>query len=256
MAKDQGADRRAQAAAIKAEAAVAAQRDKRIKLFGGIGIAVVVVGIVLAGYLGAQSAKPHADANAKQPAGTVSGTYGFPIAPINAAKSTLTIWEDPQCPYCDAFEKSYGQTVKQWATSGKVNVVYQMATFIDDNLPQSNHASRRALNALGCAIDEGVGEAYHKAIYDNQPANEGDGFSDTLLKSLGVTAGLTGDKLTKFQQCFDAGTYLGWADNSNQYFHDKGIQGTPTLWLDGKTVPNAALNSVATFTAYITKYAK
>ncbi len=256
MAKDQSAERRAQAAAVKAEASSARARDRRIKMLGGIGVVVVALGIVVAGYLGAQSAKPHADAAAKQPTGTIAGSYGWPIVPVNAAKSTLTIWEDPQCPFCDIFEKAFGSTVKQLATSGKVNVVYQMATFLDDNFPQSNHASRRALNAFGCAIDQGVGEAYHTLIYANQAKTEGDGFTDDLLRKLGATAGLSGDKLAKFQSCYNDGTYLGCADNLNQYFRDKGIQGTPTLWLDGKVVPTAALASPATLTDYITKNGK
>ena len=254
MAKEN--DRRAQAAAARAEAEIAAKRDQRVKIIGGIAVAVVVVGIVLAGYFGAQASKPHADANAVQPKGTLSGSYGWPLKPIDPAKSTLVLYEDPQCPICRMFEQTFGTTVQKLAADSTVNVEYRMATFIDNNLPQSNHASRRALAALGCAIDQGVGLQYHTLIYENQPANEGDGFTDALLRSLGGKAGLTGSKLTSFQKCFDAGTYLGWADNSYQEFLNQGIQGTPTVQLDGTTLPDSAMKDVTSFLAYINAHKK
>ena len=52
------------------------------------------------------------------------------------------------------------------------------------------------------------------------------------------------------------GTYLGWADNANQYFRDQQIPGTPNLVLDGKTIPDSAMSTLDTLTAYINKNAK
>lgn len=257
MAQDPGAQRRADAAALKAEAEAAANRDKRVKVLGGIAVVAVCVLLIGLAVLGSKSKDiPAADANSARPVGTLAKTWGWPVKPIDSNKSTLVIYEDPQCPICKAFEAQYGPTILGLADSGTINVVYQMANFIDDNLPQSKHASRRAIGAFGCAIDQGAGLAYHSLIYANQPATEGDGFADSLLRELGAAAGLKGDKLTAFQQCFDDGTYLGWADNLGQEFRDKQIPGTPNLVLDGTTVPDAALASVQTLTDYITQNAK
>ncbi len=257
MAQDSGAQRRAEAAAaIKAESEAAAKRDQRIKVLGGIAVAVVVIGIVLAGYLGGKSEQPQADANAAQPVGTIAKTYGFPVKPIDPAKSTLVVWEDPQCPICKLFEDAYGKFMVGLAESGTINVVYSMANFIDDNLPQSKHASRRAVAAFGCAIDQGVGLQYHSLIYANQPATEGDGWSDAALRGFGADAGLKGDKLSAFQSCFDDGKYLGWSDNLGQLFRDEKIPGTPNLVLDGTTIPDKDLATMKTFTDYITAHAK
>jgi len=255
MAQDSGAQRRTEAAALKAQADKQAARDKRTKWLGGIAVAAVAIGIVAAGYLGAKSAEPSADANAKSPKG-VTSTYGLPMRPIDSAKSTLVIYEDPQCPICKLFEQQYGEGVRALVTSGKINLVYQMATFIDDNLPQSNQASRRSIAGLGCAVDQGKGIEYHDLIFANQPATEGDGFTDELLRELGSTVGLKGAKLNSFQSCFDDGTYLGWADNANQYFRDQGIPGTPNLVLDGTTVPDSAMSTIDDLVAYINKNAK
>lgn len=257
MAQDPGAQRRADAAALKAEAAAAAKRDQRVKLLGGVavlGVCILLVGMAVMGAKSKQA--PVANADSAQPRGTIAKTWGFPVQPVDAAKSTLVVYEDPQCPICKLFEQQYGSAIVKLATDGKINVVYQMANFIDDNMPQSDHASRRAIGALGCAIDQGAGLKYHSLIYATQPAVEGVGWTDDALRKLGGRAGLSGARLTAFQKCFGEGTYLGWADNLGQYFRDQQIPGTPTLVLDGTTVPDAALSTVQTLTDYITKNAK
>ena len=235
-------------------------RDRLVMILGGVGVAVIVVGIVLAGVLGARAKQPGADPNAALPKGAIAKTYGFAINGVDAAKSTLTIWEDPQCPYCGLFEKANGQAIATLAKSGVVNVVYQMAAFLDDGLPQSKQSSRRAIGALGCAADQGFGEAFHIALYNAQPENEGDGWSDDALKLIGAVAGLTGDVKSRFESCVDDGTYLRWADNGTQAFRDAGIPGTPYAQLDGKVLPDNIMDmsktSPAQFVDYITKNAK
>lgn len=253
---DAGSKRREDAAALKAQAAAAESRDNRIKIIGSVVVALVVVGIIAAGVIGARAGKPNANPANALPKTVLSDGYGWPLAPIDGAKSTLTIYEDPQCPYCGAFETAYGETVAKLSSDGTVNVVYQMAAFLDDNLKQSKHASRRAINALGCAIDQGAGLEYHRLVYASQPQDEGAGWTDEQLLKLGPLAKLSGDALTKFEDCTTAGTYLGWADNATQKFRDDQIPGTPYIELDGKQLPDSALQSVAAFTDYIAQNKK
>ena len=253
---DSGSKRREAAAALKSQAAAAESRDRRIKIIGGIVVAVVVVGIIAAGVIGAQSAKPSADPNNAIPKGVLSDTYGWPLQPLDDAKSTLTIYEDPQCPYCKAFEAQFGETVVKLADAGTVNVVYQMSAFLDRNFPNSKQASRRAIGALGCAIDQGVGTAYHRLVYANQPADEGTGWTNDQLLKIGEASALKGDALNSFNACVNSGTYLGWSDNATKHFDDEQIPGTPYLALDGKQVPDAALASVQALVDYITQNKK
>jgi protein-disulfide isomerase len=253
---DSGSKRREAAAAVKAQAAEAESRDRRIKIIGSVVVALVVVGIIAAGVIGARSGQPSVDPNNALPQSVLSKTYGWPLTPIDSAKSTLTIYEDPQCPYCGQFEAAYGETVAKLSSDGTVNVVYQMAAFLDDNLPQSKKASRRAINALGCAIDQGAGLAYHRLIYASQPQQEGAGWTDEQLLKLGSLSKLEGDALAKFESCAKAGTYLGWSDNATQVFRDNQIPGTPYIELDGKQVPDSALASVTAFVDYVTQNKK
>lgn len=253
---DSGSKRREEAAALKAKAAAAESRDKRIKIIGGVAVAVVVVGIIAAGVIGANSSKPNANPANARPSGVLADTFGWPLAPIDDAKSTLTVWEDPQCPYCQAFETQFGDPISKLSADGTVNVVFQMAAFLDRSLPQSKQASRRAIGALGCAIEQDAGPAYHRLIYASQPADEGAGWTDDQLLKLGELAALKGDALTGFQQCVNDGTYLGWADNATQHFDDEQIPGTPYIALDGKQIPDSALASAQTLIDYIAQNKK
>lgn len=253
---DAGSKRRQDAAALKAQAAAAENRDRRIKFIGGGVVGLIVVGIIAAGVIGAQSSKPQADPGNAIPTGVLSDTYGWPLQPIDDSKSTLAIYEDPQCPYCKMFEQAYGQTVKQLSDEGTVNVVFQMASFLDSKLPQSNKSSRRAIGGLGCAIDSGVGFEYHRLIYANQPADEGTGWSDGQLLALGSASGLTEAQYPPFRDCVESGKYLGWADNAQQHFDDEQIPGTPYIALDGKELPDSALQSPQAFIDYINQNKK
>ena len=253
---DAGSKRREEAAALKARAAAADSRDKRIKIIGGVVVGLVVVGIIAAGVIGANSAKPNANPGNAIPTGVLKDTYGWPAEPVVDGKSTLTIYEDPQCPYCQAFETTFGEEISKLAKAGTINVVYQMAAFLDRNFPNSKQSSRRAINALGCAIDQNAGLAYHGLIYASQPADEGTGWTDDQLLKLGELAAMKGDALTKFTDCAKAGTYLGWADNATKYFDDEQIPGTPYIALDGKQVPDAVLASTQSLLDYIAKNKK
>ena len=253
---DAGSKRRQEAAALKKQASAAVWRVKEQFDEGSGVVGLVVVGIIAAGVIGAQSSKPQADPSNALPTGVLSDTYGWPVKAIDDTKSTLVVYEDPQCPYCKMFEQAYSSTLKELSDNGTVNVVFQMASFLDDKLPQSNQASRRAIGALGCAIDKGVGFEYHRLIYANQPADEGTGWSDDQLLAIGSAAGLTEAQYPSFADCVSAGTYLGWADNAQKHFDDEQIPGTPYIALDGKELPDSALASISAFVDYINQNKK
>jgi protein-disulfide isomerase len=131
--------------------------------------------------------------------------------------------------------------IQSEAAQGNIQLTYHPMIFLDNNL-QTDH-SVRAANAFGCSIDAGKGEAYHNAVYANQPENEGAGWTDEQLKQWGADVGITGEAQTTFNQCVDAGTYKGWALLSNQAAFDDGITGTPTVRVNGEKLPDAALSS-------------
>ena len=118
------------------------------------------------------------------------------------APSTLTVYEDFRCPACDAFERTYRDTLHGLEDSGQLKVEYHLVTLIDGNLGGSG--SLNAANAAGCAQDAGKFLAFHDTLYDNQPEERDDRFADTgyLDQLAGKVPGL---RTAAFTSCTSGG---------------------------------------------------
>ncbi|MCU0278950.1 MAG: DsbA family protein [Candidatus Nanopelagicales bacterium] len=227
------------AEARAASQAAERRRERTIRIVGGIAV-LAVVGIIL-GIGIVQSQKddtPAADANSPLPTGiTAENQYGFQVNTA-ANKPDVEIYEDFQCPACAQLEAQYGPMIQKEAAEGNIQLTYRPMVFLDNNL-NTDH-SLRAAGAFGCAITAGVGEQYHNIVYANQPANEGDGWTDEQLIQFGADAGITGEAKTTFDKCVADGTYQGWAQLSNDAAFTRGVTGTPTIYVNGKELPSTA----------------
>lgn len=157
-----------------------------------------------------------------KPSGVVTGEAGGP---------ELIIFEDFQCPACKDFEDMLGEDINQRVDDGEVQVTYFPMTFLDGNIPGEN--SERATSAAYCALDQGRYREYHDIVFENQP-QEGQGFEDAQLKDFGEQAGIEGDALSTFETCVDEGTYREYARASNARAGEIGVNGTPTVYLNGQ----------------------
>ena len=68
-----------------------------------------------------------------------------------SAPTTITVYEDLQCPVCQAFEAATGDAVDRRSADGKVKVEYRPIAFLDD--ASTTDYSSRALNALMVVLD-------------------------------------------------------------------------------------------------------
>jgi protein-disulfide isomerase len=264
MTESKKSTREKAAAARAAAEAEQRRRDNRIRLVGGIAIAVVVALIIGIGVWGSRQNSEAAagdlpteivnDAAVPTGANGAGGDYPWSM-PINSAagKPTLAIWEDFQCPACASFEQTYGPSIEKIAADGIANVIYRSTTFIEKRFPNSPNpnSSTRAASAYGCAVDAGKaeGQKFHDTVFANQPTPEGTGWSNAQLIQFGKDSGITGDKLTTFESCVNDGTYVNWVNNSYLTFQSSNVPGTPALFLDGKEVPTSAYADLAGYIA-------
>jgi protein-disulfide isomerase len=253
------------------------RRERTIRIVGGIVVLLVVGGLLAVGFFAGRDSgatatpTPTADPNAALPTGVSSDTYGVPYGAgwtaANEAKlPTLEIWEDFQCPICKEVEEVAGAQIEALADAGKVKLLYRPATFLDrnptvraDNTANGNpNSSARATSAWGCAVDQGKSGEYHSAIFDAQPAQEGDGYSDQTLIDLGAQVGVADQAV--FATCVQEGTYLPWAANSDAEFTKLSEAqanagnsrfGTPAAFLNGTLISNSDLVDIAALTKLI-----
>ena len=244
------------AAARAAAEAEQRKRDRRVRLIGGAAILVVMALILGGAWYGSKQNSSAAGSTgvvneAKTPTGVngADGANAWGVAYNKAAaKPTLAIWEDFQCPSCAQFEKSFGASVVKLADAGKVNLVWRPTTFLDSRFVATSpnpNSSHKAAMAWGCAIDAGKTKEFHSTVFANQPATEGDGYTDAQLTAFATKSGITGDALATWQKCYTDKVYDQWVSNSYAAFGVEAVPGTPTAYLNGTEVPAATLQDMA-----------
>ncbi|WP_329133349.1 thioredoxin domain-containing protein [Streptomyces sp. NBC_00670] len=156
----------------------------------------------------------------------------------DSAKKTLEMYEDPRCPICASFEQTVGPTVHKGVEDGKYKIQYIGATFIDTN--SQGEGSKNALSAMGAALNVSTDAFadYKTALYSKKwhPEETEDKFKDDayLIKVANTVPALKDN--AAFQKAVKNGTYDKWALDMSAKFDKSGVNGTPTLKMDGKTL--------------------
>ncbi|MDT0264995.1 thioredoxin domain-containing protein [Streptomyces sp. DSM 44915] len=155
------------------------------------------------------------------------------------AANTVTLFEDPRCPSCAAFEQGVGETIHQDIADGAYNVEYVFGTFLDDRLGGSG--SRNAVSALGAALDVSP-EAFqglHEQLYlaENHPSEQVDDFAndDLLIELAQNVPELEGN--AEFEAAVLDSTFAAWAlQMSDKFNADEEVTGTPSAKVNGTVV--------------------
>lgn len=201
---------------------------------GAVVLIVAIVAVVGAVVWQQQSARERVTAGGNAvPAGTQMGQGFRAFADVTAAPNAprVDLFVDFQCPACKQFETALSPTFRELAQEGKITLVYHVKNFLDDNL--GNDASTRAAIGAFCAADAGAFEKYLDLVYENQPSEEGQGWTDAQLTDFAKGAGLSGDALSTWQQCFDLRKYEKYVNSVEQQSFADGVRGTPTFKING-----------------------
>ncbi|WP_306321394.1 MULTISPECIES: thioredoxin domain-containing protein [unclassified Streptomyces] len=149
------------------------------------------------------------------------------------APHTVKVYEDPRCPYCKKFEQGGAQALTDPVQDGDVKVEYVIASFLDENL--NGHGSVKAANALRASVEAGKFPVYHSAVYANQPADETtDAYTDDFLLDIADT--VDGLRSTAFDTSVRRMRYQDYVDAAMKKFREDGVEGTPTVYVDGDKV--------------------
>lgn len=230
----------------------------------GLGVLALTGGI---GYAVVQAGKPSHWEAAKSAAVTApkntTGENGTTVViGKSTAKKTLEIYEDARCPVCAVFEQQAGEVVAKDVEAGKYKIQFFGAAFIDNTMP--GEGSRNALSAMGAALDVSP-EAFLKfksALYSAKfhPEEAEDKFAkDSYLLEIADTVPALKNN-EEFRKNVSDGTFDAWALKMSDAFDKSGVDGTPTLKMDGKKVTGADGKSTpmtaVDFTAAIDKALK
>lgn len=244
------------------------QRARRRRQYLTIGVAIVVILAVVGVGVGVKLSKNNGSgASFAAPVGAVVDSYvdsqthtGDPTAIEYGspdAKVTLTVFEDVRCPFCDIFELGSRGIYKQYVDAGEVKVMFHVVKLIDVNDQadgQDASGSRTGGSALACAQNAGLFDQFHDVLYDNQPDETTDPFSDpsTLIS---LAAKVPGLDTPTFESCVKSVKYGGFIDQNWSDFNTLKLSGTPTVEINGTALSDNDLFS-ASSTAGVTANTK
>jgi protein-disulfide isomerase/uncharacterized membrane protein YphA (DoxX/SURF4 family) len=230
--------RRYRAAVAAAEAEL---RYKQRYIAAGAAAVVLLVTLIGGGVQGSR-AKISSDADAANASSATGVRVGNQQAPV-----LVDLYEDFQCPTCNALEQSGLATslaAKIKATNIKVN--YHVMSFLD-SLSNGNKYSSRAANAGYCAADQSpeTFQKFHDILYgkdasgqNNQPAENTNGRPDSQLIAWGKEAGITS---ASFSTCVTANEHKDLVAGVTEAASKRGVNGTPAVFVDGKRVGSAGV---------------
>ncbi len=183
-----------------------------------IGIVAVMVALALIVLLGLPAA-------ATNTAKAVGNSLGDANAPVQ-----LEVYADFQCPICGQFDRgTLKQIEDKYVNNGKVRIIFNHFAFIGDE-------STRAAEASECANEQGKFWQYADTLFNNQAGENQGAFADDKLAGFAQKIGLD---MTKYQTCMTNHTYLGKIQTSSQAAQQRGVDSTPTLFINGQKVVGA-----------------
>ena len=225
---------------LAAERKRQAARDKQRRLLAivlgsVVAVAVIVVGTVLVVDQKSKNGRAEVHQGALAPLSR-QDDGSIVMAKAGVTKPELEIFEDFQCPICKQFEEATGETVQKLALEGKVKVVYRpFHLFGQQPDPVKTNSLRSAEAALCVPADKWI--SYHDALFKFQPAEGAKGFSPDDLVKWGKDIGITD---ANFEKCVRDEQKKPEVDAMTNYaLQQRGVDGTPTVFLNGQKLDQA-----------------
>ena len=168
---------------------------------------------------------------------TYTASQSGAVVTVGSGPVVVDVYEDYLCPICERFEERYGSDLTTALNNNQITVRYHSIAILD-NLTTPAGYSTRAANAALCSVAAGIFPAYHKQLFDSQPAERSAGLTDAELIALGTDLGAQGD----FAGCVNGATNAGAITSetekasSTAALQTDGQFGTPTVAIGGKKI--------------------
>jgi protein-disulfide isomerase len=194
------------------------KRRRSVYVLAAMVLAAVAIGGAYLAFQGAGSGQARVFPLAVSPQNPVLGS--------TAAKFTIFEFGDFQCPSCDYWFKTQGQSVIQnLVNTGEAKMVWRDFIIYDSD-------SRLAASAAYAAGEQGKFWEFHDLLYSNQGTANSGWVTQQLMVNFAQRLGLN---VPEFTQSMNSGKYNSLIDSNFQAGVQVGIQGTPTFFVVGPT---------------------
>ena len=223
-----------------------AARRQRLALTAGAVAGVVLVVAALGWFLSRGSAD-EAQGPAPEIVQPRNVAVGEPIGfafegtvPLEAGAPSVEVYADFLCPHCADFEESTGERLRALANAGEINLRFVPMTILDGRAKQG--PAHDVMNTAVCAADAAGPAAFwqvHEALFAAGYATEGERPSKDELLEVAREAGVGG-----LDECVAQGRFVGWLDVPREAARDRGVTGTPSVFVDGTKVEDPTTKKV------------
>lgn len=207
-------------------------------------IAVIIAGGLIALSLWSQTSSPQKpeteNTNIEQVGKGTLPPLGSENAPV-----VFVEFGDFQCSFCAKFLKDTENVLRErFVSSGKMKIYWRDYASLGEE-------SRNAALAARCANEQGKFWHYHDLLFFRQKGENKGGFSKENLIKIADELGLAHNQ---FEECLNSEKYLTEVAEDVKSGQDLGVQGTPTVFINGERVVGA--QSLELFLDTINKYLK
>ncbi|WP_150460787.1 DsbA family protein [Nesterenkonia ebinurensis] len=141
----------------------------------------------------------------------------------------VVIFSDPGCPHCATLEDAFHEQLHSWLEEGAITLEYRSVNFVSDY-------SDVATNAFACMAEEAP--EYYFAYLGEITAERGV-VDELSAEELAERAEAHGADIG---QCIADEPYAEFVEETtDSALNEAGIQGTPTIFIDGEEVPGDEL---------------
>lgn len=149
------------------------------------------------------------------------------------AKVVLIAFADFQCPSCTLFHFGAGAAIsEEYIKKGK-------ARFVFKQFPMLGEESFFAAYASKCAQAEGKFWEYHDLLFTKQSSSEGENTGTFSFANLTRAAQEIGLNKDAFGECVRSERYKAAVLQDIQDGKKAGVQGTPTVFINGRKMTGA-----------------
>jgi protein-disulfide isomerase len=193
--------------------------------------AIAVAVLLIAGVAGWGIYASQRSSSFRTPANASADADGLVVG---SGHATVDVYLDFMCPHCREFEEAAGSALDRLVADKKTELVYHPVAFLD--AASTNEYSTRSSASSACVADGGKLSEYVRALFARQPAEGGPGLSDDELVQAGASVGLTDPA---FARCV-RGDYRSWTAHVTDAASERGVTGTPTVFVDGRQTEASA----------------
>ncbi|MFI9487082.1 DsbA family protein [Promicromonospora sp. NPDC052451] len=225
----------------------AREKRNRVIVLSVLALAVVGLGVAIWLIL-AEGQKTPMEKVENIPAGVVEQT-GIPVGADgvagteNEGAKTLDVYVDYMCPVCGQFESLNGASITEMREAGDVTLIVHPISILDRTSQGTEYSTRAAASAAWVA-DRAPEQfnAYHEALFANQPEEQTPGLTDEQLAQIAQDAGVPADVAAGISDGDAMDTYGEWVEAATAVAGDDpdvvnpetGSLGTPSVLIDGE----------------------